>query len=44
MGTITILYGWTYTQAQTWFAQAGLTVWVYWIARIIVQKLHPAAS
>jgi hypothetical protein len=40
IGTITVVTGWDYTTATEWFANAGLTVWVYWILQIIAVKLH----
>jgi NO-binding membrane sensor protein with MHYT domain len=46
IGTITVVTGWDYTTAAEWFANAGLTVWVYWFLQIIAVKLqwHTASS
>jgi hypothetical protein len=39
IGTITVITGWTYEQSVEWFANAGLTVWVYWLISVIAVKL-----
>ena len=38
VGFITVYMGWTYEEATEWLAQAGLTIWLYWIAAIIVKR------
>jgi len=46
IGTITVITGWDYANSIQWFANAGLTVWVYWLVDVIAVKLQwrsPAA-
>jgi uncharacterized membrane protein len=38
IGAITVYTGWSYTQATDWLANAGLTLWLYWFAKIIAIK------
>jgi hypothetical protein len=38
---LTSLLGWDYSTAKVWLAQAGLTVWVYWLVNIVAKQfLH----
>ena len=39
IGLTTGFAGWDYTTAEQWLAQAGLTIWIYWLAGIISKKL-----
>ena len=39
IGMVTSILGWDYATAQEWLAQAGLTIWIYWLAGIIAKKL-----
>jgi len=39
IGIATIFNGWTYAQFSEWAANGCLTVWLYWIAKIIAKKL-----
>ena len=40
VATVGVLMQWDYTQAQTWLAQAGLTVWIYWAVNGLVNWVH----
>ena len=39
IGIGTTFIGWDYTTAEQWFAQGGLTVWIYWLTSIVAKKL-----
>jgi len=39
IGIATIYGGWTYAQISEWLANGCLSVWLYWIAKIIAKKL-----
>ena len=39
VGLITTLAGWNYATAEAWLGQAGLTIWAYWLAKVIAVKL-----
>ena len=39
IGTLTGYLGWDYTTAVEWLANAGITVWIYWFANIVVQMV-----
>jgi hypothetical protein len=39
IGIATIYGGWTYAQISEWLANGCLSVWFYWIAKIIAKKL-----
>ena len=40
IGCLTTGLGWTYATAEEWLASSGLTVWLYWIAKLIVVRLE----
>ena len=40
IGYLTAVCGWDYSTAEEWIASSGLTVWFYWIAKVIVVKLE----
>lgn len=39
LGVVTTVAGWDYTTAEAWLGQAGITIWVYWAAKVIAVKL-----
>jgi hypothetical protein len=39
IGIATIYGGWTYAEISEWLANGCLSVWLYWIAKIIAKKL-----
>lgn len=39
IGIATIYGGWTYAQISEWLANGCLSIWLYWIAKIIAKKL-----
>lgn len=39
LGIVTSLAGWNYTTAEAWLGQAGITIWVYWSAKVLAVKL-----
>lgn len=39
MGVVTTAMGWDYTTVEAWLGQAGITIWVYWFAKVIAVKL-----
>jgi len=39
IGIATIYGGWTYTEVQEWLANGALTLYIYWIAKVIAKKL-----
>jgi len=39
LGVVTSIAGWDYTTAEAWLGQAGITIWVYWAAKVIAVKL-----
>jgi len=46
IGVATIYGGWTYMEVQQWLANGALTLYIYWIAKVIAKKLGwmPATS
>ena len=38
MGILTLGFGWDYTTAQEWLANGAITLYIYWIAKIIAIK------
>ena len=47
IGIAKIYGGWTYVQVQEWLANGALTLYIYWIAKVIAKKLGwftPAAT
>ena len=38
MGILTVGFGWDYTTAQEWLANGAITLYIYWIAKIIAIK------
>ena len=38
MGILTLGFGWDYTTAQEWLANGAVTLYIYWIAKIIAIK------
>ena len=39
MGVVTSIAGWDYATAEAWLGQAGITIWVYWLAKVIAIRL-----
>lgn len=39
IGLLTGALGWTYETATEWLASSGLTVWIYWFANIVANRL-----
>jgi hypothetical protein len=39
IGIATIFGGWTYAEISQWLANGCLSIWLYWIAKIIAKKL-----
>jgi len=39
VGIATIYGGWTYAQVEAWLANGCLTLYIYWIAKVIAKKL-----
>jgi len=39
MGILTLGFGWDYTTAQEWLANGAITLYIYWIAKIIAIKV-----
>ena len=39
MGVLTIGFGWDYTVAEQWLANGCITVWIYWVVKIISMKV-----
>ena len=39
MGVLTLGFGWNYTTAQEWLANGAITLYIYWIAKIIAIKV-----
>jgi len=44
IGIATIYGGWAYTDIAQWLGNGGLTVWVYWAAKITAKKLWPSLT
>jgi len=44
IGIATICGGWAYTDIAQWLGNGGLTVWVYWAAKITAKKLWPSLT
>jgi len=40
IGVATIYGGWTYAQVQEWLANGCLTMYLYWVAKVIAKKLR----
>lgn len=40
IGVATIYGGWTYLEITEWLANGCLTLWIYWLAKIIAKKLQ----
>jgi len=38
IGVITLEVGWDYTTAQEYLANSGLTIYIYWLCKIIAKK------
>jgi len=41
VGFMTAGLGWAYESVMEWLASSNLIVWIYWIAKIIANKLQP---
>jgi len=39
MGILTLGFGWDYTTAQEWLANGAVTLYIYWIAKIIAIRV-----
>ena len=39
IGILTLGFGWNYTTAQEWLANGAITLYIYWIAKIIAIKV-----
>ena len=39
MGILTVGFGWDYTTAQEWLANGAITLYIYWIAKIIAIRI-----
>ena len=39
MGVLTIGFGWDYTVAEQWLANGCITLWIYWVGKIIAIKV-----
>ena len=39
MGILTSGFGWDYTTAQEWLANGAVTLYIYWIAKIIAIRI-----
>ena len=39
MGILTLGFGWDYTTAQEWLANGAITLYIYWIAKIIAIRI-----
>ena len=39
MGILTLGFGWDYTTAQEWLANGCITLYIYWIAKIIAIRI-----
>ena len=39
IGVLTVGFGWDYTTAQEWLANGAITLYVYWIAKIIAIRI-----
>ena len=50
MGVLTLGFGWDYTVAEQWLANGCITLWIYWIAKIVALRVgwsklpQPAAA
>jgi len=40
IGIATIYGGWSYTEVQEWLANGSLTLYLYWISKVIAKKLN----
>jgi hypothetical protein len=38
IGVLTVIFGWDYTTAAEWLANGAVTLYIYWIAKIIAIK------
>jgi len=39
IGILTIGFGWDYTTAEEWLANGAITLYIYWIAKIIAIRI-----
>jgi len=39
MGILTLGFGWDYTVAEQWLANGAITLYIYWIAKIIAIRI-----
>jgi len=39
VGWISVVTGWDYTQGLTWLANGNITIWMYWLIKIIAIKV-----
>jgi len=39
MGVLTLGFGWDYTTAEQWLANGAITLYIYWIAKIIAIRV-----
>jgi hypothetical protein len=39
VGVATLYGGWTYVQVEEWLGNGALTIYIYWVAKIIAKKL-----
>lgn len=39
IGVLTVGLGWSYEEAQEWLANGTLTLWLYWLAKIIAMRV-----
>jgi len=44
IGVVTTMTGWDYARAEVWAGNAGLTIWIYWLAHFIAIKMGWATS
>jgi len=40
IGIATIYGGWSYAEVQEWLANGSLTLYLYWISKVIAKKLN----
>jgi MFS family permease len=40
IGVGTVYGGWTYSMLDQWLGNGALTLWIYWMAKIIAKKLQ----
>ena len=39
IGVLTVEFSWDYTTAQEWLANGAVTLYIYWIAKIIAIRI-----